>query len=103
MVGLINMNYQTRFCKFSIDSDSDLSSLPKLESPGKESLSTIKSCAHGSLVYATNGKTYVLSGENEWILYSGYSPGGNTETEDIEPISKSYIESLFKNKGDDKI
>ena len=103
MVGLIDMNYHTRFCKFSIDSSSDLSSLPKLESSGKESLSTIKSCAQGSRAYATNGKTYVLSGKNEWVLFSGNSSGGSsggtTEVEDIEPISKSYIESLFKEKG----
>ena len=102
MVGLIKMDYQTRFCRFSIDSSSDLSSLPTLESAGKEKLSTIKSCAQGSLAYATNGKTYILSGENEWVLYSGNSSGGssggNIETEDIEPISKAYIESLFKDK-----
>lgn len=103
MVSLIDMNYQTRFCKFSIDSSSDLSSLPKLESPGKEALSTIRSCAQGSLAYATNGKTYVLSGGNEWVIYSanpsGGSSGGATEIEGIEPISKSYIESLFTDKG----
>ena len=102
MVGLIDMNYQTRFCKFSIDSSSDLDALPKLKSPGKDSLSTIKSCAQGSLAYATNGKTYILSGVNEWVLYSGNSSGGSsgetTPSEDIEPISKSYIESLFKDK-----
>ena len=103
MVGLIDMNYQTRFCKFSIDLSSDLSNLPTMETAGKDKLSTIKSCAQGSRAYATNGKTYVLSGENEWVLYSGNSSGGSsggtTETEDIEPISKSYIESLFKDKG----
>lgn len=98
MVGLIDMNYQTRFCKFSIDSSSDLDSLPKLESPGKVSLSTIKSCAQGSRAYATNGKTYILSGANEWVLYSCNSSGETTPFEDIEPIRKSYIESLFKNK-----
>lgn len=98
MVGLIDMNYQTRFCKFSIDSSSDLDALPKLKSPGKVSLSTIKSCAQGSIAYATNGKTYILSGKNEWITYSGNSSGETTPSEDIEPISKSYIESLFKDK-----
>lgn len=102
MVSLIDLNYQTRFCKFSIDSSSDLDSLPKLESPGKDSLSTIKSCAQGSRAYATNGKTYVLSGTNEWVLYLGNNTGGSglpgVPSEDIEPISKSYIESLFKDK-----
>lgn len=101
MVSLIDLNYQTRFCKFSIDSSSDLDSLPKLKSPGKDSLSTIRSCAQGSQAYATNGKTYVLSGTDEWVLYSGNSSGGSAgaPSEDIEPISKSYIESLFSNKG----
>lgn len=102
MVSLIDMNYQTRFCKFSIDSSSDLNSLPTRESPGKDSLSTIRSCSQGSLAYATNGKTYILSGNNEWVSYSGNfsggDPGGVNPTEDIEPISKSYIESLFNGK-----
>lgn len=101
MVGLIDMNYQTRFCKFSIDSFSDLKLLPTRESSGKESLSTIKSCAQGSRAYATNGKTYVLSGNNEWVLYSGNSSGESSGTgtgnEDIEPISRADIEALFKN------
>ncbi|MCI8770197.1 MAG: hypothetical protein HFH73_03465 [Lachnospiraceae bacterium] len=102
MVSLIDINYQTRFCKFSIDFYSDLEFLPNMTSPGKNSLNTIKNCTQGSLAYASNGNTYILSGENKWISYSGNSSGGSsgetTPSEDIEPISKSYIESLFKDK-----
>lgn len=101
MVSLINMNEKTRLCKFSIDSANDLSSLPTKTTQGKDMLSTIKNCTQGSMAYSTDGKQYILSGEtNEWVQVS-YSAGsssgsGGAISENIEPISKSDIESLFE-------
>lgn len=64
---------------------------------------SVKSCAYGSRATCGNGKTYILSGENKWVTYTGTSGGGSggsggsgdTE-ENIEPISDDMIYDLFK-------
>jgi hypothetical protein len=101
MVALKGINYGTRYCIFSIDSSSDLSSLPTQTSPGKGTLSTIRSCSMGSIAQAVDGNTYILTGNsNKWIKYSGNtsSPGtGGTVDIAVEPISEAQIYSLFDN------
>ena len=99
MVALKFINYGTRYCVFSIDSSSDLSSLPTQNTAGSGMLSTIKSCSMGSIAHSTDGNTYILTGNtNKWIKYSG---GGNTGSSgtgtgiDIDPISEEQIYSLF--------
>ena len=101
MVALKAINYGTRYCIFSIDSFSDLSSLPTQTSPGKGMLSTIKSCSMGSIAQAVDGNTYILTGNsNKWIKYSGNTgssgTGGGVDI-DIDSISKEQIYSLFNN------
>ena len=103
-VSLINKNYSTQVCMFSFDIwDEDKDKLPNLNTRGKDTLSTIYSCAQGSKAIGTDGTNYILTGGNEWKKYSGISggsSGGNTgddpQYEDIEPITNGEIESLFK-------
>lgn len=62
-------------------------------------------CSYGSIAECLSGKTYRLSGEDEWVVYKGSSSssGGNTpsggEDDNIEPITDDEIDSLFKNNG----
>lgn len=67
---LLNMNYQTGYAIFSVDSESDVNSLPKYNTKGKGNLSTIDSVTYGSLAIGTNGTNYILSGSNEWVTYN---------------------------------
>ena len=93
MVALKGINYGTRYCIFSIDSSSDLSSLPTQTSPGKGTLSTIRSCSMGSIAQAVDGNTYILT-------YSGNASSpetGGTVDIAVEPISEAQIYSLFDN------
>lgn len=66
---LINLDYATRFERFSIDSESDLNSLPKINVAGKDNLSTIDCVSQGSMAYCTDGKDYILNGSNKWVRY----------------------------------
>ena len=66
---LLDLNYDTRFARFAIDSKSDLNNLPKIDTAGKDNLNTINNVSQGSMAYCTDGKDYILSGENEWIEY----------------------------------
>lgn len=87
-VSLINKNYSTNVCIFSYDTWSeDKDKLPTMNSKGKDLLSTIQSCAQGSIARGTNGKDYILTGNNTWISYSsttGGSVGGTTDKNGIE-------------------
>lgn len=66
---LLDLNYDTRFARFAIDSESDLNSLPKINSSGTDSLKSVDGVSQGSMAYCVDGKDYILSGENEWIEY----------------------------------
>lgn len=66
---LLDLNYDTHFARFTIDSESDLNNLPKIDTAGKDNLNTINNVSQGSMAYCTDGKDYILSGENEWIEY----------------------------------
>ena len=77
---LISRNYQTGITIFSIDSSDDLSSLPTLNRNGKYNLNTINCVSQGSLAVGTDGKDYVLSGSNQWILYMQNNSSSNNKT-----------------------
>ena len=66
---LLDLNYDTRFARFAIDSESDLNSLPKINSSGTDSLKSVDGVSQGSMAYCVDGKDYILNGENEWIEY----------------------------------
>lgn len=93
MVALLKKDYNTNFCVFSIDTESDLNSLPTKSSPGKDILSTIRSCTQGSIAQSANGKTYRLNGNtNKWELNSNGS--GNNSGGDIPDDYKEAIERM---------
>lgn len=66
---LLDLNYDTRFARFTIDSESDLNNLPKLDCSGTDSLKSVDGVSQGSMAYCVDGKDYILSGLNEWIEY----------------------------------
>ena len=89
-VSLIDKNYSTNVCIFSYDIwNEDKDKLPTLNNRGKDLLSTVLSCAQGSIAKGTNGKDYILTGNNTWISYSSTTTGGSTggdvgDKDDIE-------------------
>lgn len=69
-VTLLDKNYNTNYCEFSYDNwDLDRDSIPTLNSAGKGTLSTIRSCCQGSVAIGTDGTMKILTGNNEWIDY----------------------------------
>ena len=70
-VGLIKKNDKTNYCQFSYDDwDEDKDSIPTMNSPGKDILSTIRSCCQGSIAVGTDGTIKILRGkDNQWIDY----------------------------------
>ena len=76
---LLDLNYDTRFARFAIDSKSDLNNLPKIDTAGKDNLNTINNVSQGSMAYCTDGKDYILSGSNEWIEYIIDGGGGGID------------------------
>lgn len=99
MVWLLNQNYSTNYCVFSIDSTSDLKLLPRYNVAGKGILNTISTCCPSSKAMCTNGDIYVLNGnKNEWVKYtsSGGSSGGGELPSDVEYATDEDIENLFK-------
>lgn len=99
---LLDLNYDTRFARFAIDSESDLNNLPKIDTAGKDNLNTINNVSQGSMAYCTDGKDYILSGENEWIEYiiDGGGDGGvealyEYETNGVK-LSSFTVSNLYK-------
>lgn len=94
-VSLIDKNYSTNVCIFSYDIWSeDKDKLPTLNGKGKDLLSTVLSCAQGSIAKGTNGNNYILTGNNTWVLYSPTTAGGSssgTATDD------NGIEFIYEN------
>lgn len=69
-VSLLDKNHDTDYCTFSYDNwDLDKEYMPNLKTPGKNALSTIKSCSQGSIAIGTDGTLKILTGNNEWIDY----------------------------------
>lgn len=69
-VALLNKEYSTNYCEFSFDNwNNDKDKLPTLNTPGKDALSTIKSCSQGSVAVSTDMSVIkVLNGDdNEWV------------------------------------
>lgn len=67
---LLDLNYDTRFARFAIDSKSDLNNLPKLDCSGADRLKSVDGVSQGSMAYCVDGKDYILNGENEWVTYN---------------------------------
>ena len=78
-VSLIEKNYSTNYCVFSYDNwENDKSSIPTMNTPGKENLSTIRSCSQGSKAIGTDGTIKILNGDsNKWISYATVSEGNS--------------------------
>ena len=87
-VELNSINYNTGYAQFSVDSESDLTMLPKTNASGKGKLATISSVCQGSFACGTNGVDYILNGSNKWVEY----------VKKIE--SNSGIEVLLENEID---
>lgn len=69
-VSLLEKNHDTMYCTFSYDNwDIDKNDMPTLNTPGKNALSTIKSCSQGSIAIGTDGGLKILTGDNEWVDY----------------------------------
>jgi len=100
LVWLLEQNYNTHYCVFSIDSVEDLKSLPKYNVAGKGILNTISLCCPNSKAKCTNGDVYALNGDtNEWIKYSASSGGngdGTAVTPDLDYATDDDIKNLFK-------
>lgn len=69
-VSLLDKNHDTDYCTFSYDNwDLDKEDMPNLNTPGRNALSTVKSCSQGSFAIGTDGTLKILTGNNEWIDY----------------------------------
>lgn len=99
MVSLLDMNYNTRFALFFVSDQNELNKLPTHSKRGEDVLSTVYSCAYGSLAKCENGDTYILSGNDTWTIYkssnNNSNTGGSTLIDEVEPIPNSSIKSLF--------
>src|SRR5574344_1324729 len=91
---LLDLNYDTQFARFAIDSESDLNNLPKIDTTGKDNLNTISNVSQGSMAYCTDGKDYILSGENEWIEYI---QSDNSKSENNKIIGSFVFEFYMTN------
>lgn len=93
-VSLINKNYETNTCVFCYDVwETDKDKLPTLNSRGKDKLSTLYSCAQGSIAKGTNGINYILTGDNHWIKYAIASIGaGSGEPDSSDSIKIAYTD-----------
>lgn len=102
MISLLSHNYQTHFCCFYVDSEDELKNLPTHLHGGAVE-NTQLCCAYGSVAKCGNGKKYVLSGDDMWVVDKSASSsggsssgGGSSITEDdIEPIPDEDIKNLF--------
>ena len=91
---LLRLDYNTRFATFSIDKESDVDMLPKMNSPGKGDLSPIGFISPGSKAIGTNGVNYILNGDQDmWVKYNP-SSGGNGL--DYKIATDDDINSLFE-------
>lgn len=92
MFALKSINYNTRHCTFSIDSESDLEFLPTQTHSGKGTLKPIMSCNMGSIAECTDGSKYTLVGKTDkWTLYEDKS----TPSAMITGVPLEKIETLF--------
>lgn len=94
----LKRDHATRYCLFGIDGAGDLDMLPTSARCGSEDLILSTTCAIGSMARASDGKSYILTGENKWIEYKrsgGGGGGGGGDDPDIEDITDDEIEDLF--------
>lgn len=94
----LTRNYTTRYCLFAIDSAEYLDMLPTTTEVGSGDLIDSTTCCAGSMARCVDGTRYTLTGDDEWVKYTGGGGGGGGgggDDEDAEPIPDSDIDSLF--------
>ena len=91
----LKRNYATRYCLFGIDGKNDLSMLPTSTRKGSGDLIRSTTCCIGSMARASNGKVYVLTGENKWIEYIRSDGGGGGGGDGVDDITEEDVEELF--------
>lgn len=64
----LRRNHLTRHCVFSIDSKNDIAFLPTSKKYGSGTLIKSSTCCQGSVARCTDGSSYTLNGEDEWVL-----------------------------------
>lgn len=85
----IYRNYETRYCEFAIDDESDLETLPTFQKSGSGSMSLSSPCRQGSTAKAADGKVYTLSGNNQWTYsYKSNGSGSGSTYDEDEQIAK---------------
>ena len=90
----LRRDHITRYCLFAIDDADDISMLPTSTKTGSEDLVQSAICCIGSRAVAVSGKTYMLSGDDKWVEYSGGSGGGG-EPGEYDYITDDDISDLF--------
>lgn len=101
MVSVIDVNYQTRCYRFSVDTVSDIELLPRVGVVGGGKLNTISSCCAGSTARQTStGNLYILNGDqNQWIKVSSNTGGsggtGSVLPDDLEYATNEDIDNMF--------
>ena len=90
----ISRNAETRFCRFVIDSEEDLSKLPTTTSFGKSELSTSSTCCQGSIAKSLeDGTIYILTGTNTWNISVGHGCASGSDGDGSDEYA--FINSLF--------
>jgi len=94
----LRRNHITRHCLFAIDGADDIDMLPTSTRTGSGDLIQSAICCIGSRAVAVSGKTYMLSGDDKWVEYSGGSGGGSgggDEPGEYDYITDDDISDLF--------
>lgn len=81
-------------CKGTHDAD-DIGMLPTSTRTGSGDLIQSAVCCIGSRAVAVSGKTYMLSGDDKWVEYSGGGSGGGGEPGEYDYITDEDISDLF--------
>lgn len=91
----LRRDHITRHCLFAIDGADDIDLLPTSTREGSGDLIQSAICCIGSRAVAVSGKTYMLSGDDKWVEYSGGSSGGGDEPGEYDYIPDDDIAALF--------
>lgn len=92
----LRRDHITRHCLFAIDDADDIKMLPTSTRTGSEDLAQSAICCIGSRAVAVSGKTYMLSGNDEWVEYKGSGgSGGGDEPGEYDYITDDDISNLF--------
>lgn len=93
----LRRDHITRHCLFAIDDADDIDMLPTSTRTGSGELIQSAVCCIGSRAIAVSGKTYMLSGDDKWVEYSGGGSGGGGggEPGEYDYITDEDISDLF--------